>query len=1078
MGRCPSSVLVLPSADCRKVLGDVGVLTEGKRTMGSVVARWTGREARAFREAKRMSVRDFAAHLGVNDAAVSNWERRGGEARLRYDTQQLLDTDLTRSEPEVADRFELILRSEITDEHSAVASSRGEGKTGAVHFGERSRGRTTALLGVAQTGASESTYHPDQVAIERFGHFLDSQTRVFVLTGKTGSGKTALTLHLARRWSEQVNFQFHHCSNWTLTSMSLATEVLRYASLPGGEDALLTLEHAVRTLERPCIVVIDGVDTEERLTIVGRHVDNVLRQANSDRLRFLIVVRTLPEPDLSPFPVLMAAAFGLTAQRSRASHSMVSWTLAEARDLWDRERQADQVPFSDLPESLQSLARTPLYMQMLHSAGNTTRPGEKSGTISAFRLVDHCVRSVLGRSTQNVDSAMDRLAWLAWELMPEAVPSPLVSTARPPDPGPASNALTGELFQAFIEFAADERVRFTHDVFREYFLAVHIVGQMTARGRSAATITFFNALASHATRSAAARGVFDFVVCGLDCYAPNLIEIIAAAPSIDLDAALPMLLETSVHGGVHVSPEVIRTCAHRCAKAPTRQLACALLATPQLSEALGDQYAPWVVKQLRAHGFEIWDDIARHVEQALDIRLSTSITDCIDLDHTEQAAFLARHFDLFAGNGNDPTGLLQQLLQHLDWRVRAGLAEALLGHRVLDPDHVNDIVEHLAQDDDYKVRAAVARAVGTLDMPNAQDHVQALLADGNWHVRERALQGLLTDPRASLPQPDLVRAVITCVGSDRSWDAAPASASKLLQRIQLLYGNPAQEVASLGDHALFGLLREVRTGWIELPAESEQSLVSYGLNSSHWLTAREAEAVQRRHTPRSEPMSARERYRRRRGDRSVQVALDVHSLDRAVEIASVSAAAGVDFLEVGDPLIKKAGSVAIETVKRHAPDTAVVAEMMSADWGRDQVELAAEAGADVVLLIGPASIASVSSAVAAARRLGVVLTLDVPLERLTSSWLRDMERTGVDGFVVTTNIDLGVGGNHPLAPARMIRACSQLPVAISGGFSAADDAFANSGDWDIVIVGRSVADAVAPSDMAHQLSTIVRKINR
>jgi 3-keto-L-gulonate-6-phosphate decarboxylase len=144
----------------------------------------------------------------------------------------------------------------------------------------------------------------------------------------------------------------------------------------------------------------------------------------------------------------------------------------------------------------------------------------------------------------------------------------------------------------------------------------------------------------------------------------------------------------------------------------------------------------------------------------------------------------------------------------------------------------------------------------------------------------------------------------------------------------------------------------------------------------------------------------------------------------------------------------------------------------------DQVELAAEAGADVVLLIGPASIANVSSAVAAARRLGVALTLDVPLERLTSSWLRDMERTGVDGFVVTTNIDLGVGGNHPLAPARMIRACSQLPVAISGGFSAADDAFASSRDWDIVIVGRSIADAVAPSDKAHQLSTIVRKINR
>lgn len=36
---------------------------------------WTGSEARALRLAIRMSVREFAAHLGVNDAAVSNWER-------------------------------------------------------------------------------------------------------------------------------------------------------------------------------------------------------------------------------------------------------------------------------------------------------------------------------------------------------------------------------------------------------------------------------------------------------------------------------------------------------------------------------------------------------------------------------------------------------------------------------------------------------------------------------------------------------------------------------------------------------------------------------------------------------------------------------------------------------------------------------------------------------------------------------------------------------------------------------------------------------------------------------------------
>ncbi len=75
-------------------------------------------------------------------------------------------------------------------------------------------------------------------------------------------------------------------------------------------------------------------------------------------------------------------------------------------------------------------------------------------------------------------------------------------------------------------------------------------------------------------------------------------------------------------------------------------------------------------------------------------------------------------------------------------------------------------------------------------------------------------------------------------------------------------------------------------------------------------------------------------------------------------------------------------------------------------------------------------------------------------------------------------LDPEANGNRPLALASMIRACSQLPVAISGGFSPADDAFAGSGDRDIVIVGRSVADSATSSDMAHRLSSIVSKINR
>ncbi|MFX0574711.1 orotidine 5'-phosphate decarboxylase / HUMPS family protein [Nocardia nepalensis] len=1042
------------------------------RRMGSVVARWTGREARALREAKRMSVREFAAHLGINDAAVSNWERRGADARLRNETQQILDMDLTRSGPEVGDRFELILRTETPDKPTTPAEAQAQGPSARAYLGDRSRQRTTVLLDAVGSDLTQASYRPDRAAVERFEQFLDSPARAFVLAGRAGSGKTRFTQHVAHTMSTKADFQFHTCSTWNPTSTDLATEILRYASLSSGDDALLSLEQASGSLDHPCVVVIDGVDSDNQLVVVGRQVDSILRQANSKNLRFVIVARTPPELDLSAYPVLAAATFGPPGTASAASYALTAWTPAEARQVWEQQRHDDHVPFTVLPESVQSLARIPLYMQMLCSAEDSAEAGAEVN--GAFHLVDHCLRTLLARGGHPVEVVINHLTQIACELMPDVIPESLTDAVLvPSDPSPI------DLRRAavpVVEQAPGGGIRFSHDVFREYFLATRIVEEMTARGRSAATVTAFNELAVHATRSAVVQGVFDFVVCALSTSAPNLIDMIALAPSTAADVALPMLIESAAAQGISVSDDVLRACAHRCNQAPARQLARALFATPNLAAGLADQHAHWVIKQLQIHGAQMWEDIASHIEHILDIRISSRILDGIDLDHVGEAAFVARHFDLFTTAGHDGGDLLEQLLTHLDWRVRAALAEALLGHRTIARVHVGRIVDRLVRDDDYKVRAAVAHVVGTVDTTSALTCLRTLLTDRNWHVRERAVQGLLSGTRTPLPDPTLTSTVIATAASETDWATPPASANKLLTRIRLLGTDSSLEPSAAVDDALFGLLREMQTGWITLPPDLEQSLIAQGESSTHWLTTHEARATRQRYAQ-SDIESVREQYRRRRGRRSLQVALDVHSLDRAVTIARAAVDAGTDFIEVGDPLIKRSGVGAIAAIKRAAPDTTVVAEMMSADWGRDQVELAAEAGADVVLLIGPASTASVSAAVTAARRLGVALVLDTPRAHVNTAWLRDMERTGIDGFAVTTNIDLGVGSDHPLATAQTIRNCSQLPVAVSGGFSTADDELTDSPHWDIAIIGRSIADAVAPADLTYQLTSIVRKIH-
>lgn len=75
---------------------------------------WSGREARALREAKRMSIREFARHLGISDRMISKWESGAERVHPRPVNQAALDTSLAQSCPEVRARFALLLVAHTT----------------------------------------------------------------------------------------------------------------------------------------------------------------------------------------------------------------------------------------------------------------------------------------------------------------------------------------------------------------------------------------------------------------------------------------------------------------------------------------------------------------------------------------------------------------------------------------------------------------------------------------------------------------------------------------------------------------------------------------------------------------------------------------------------------------------------------------------------------------------------------------------------------------------------------------------------------------------------------------------------
>jgi DNA-binding transcriptional regulator YiaG len=94
------------------------------------VGRWTGRETLALREALRLSVRGFAAHLGIAVATATKWEDRRRPSPPRLAMQAVLDDALRLADADARTRFRVILQ-----EPAAGARPRGRAETADGHDG-------------------------------------------------------------------------------------------------------------------------------------------------------------------------------------------------------------------------------------------------------------------------------------------------------------------------------------------------------------------------------------------------------------------------------------------------------------------------------------------------------------------------------------------------------------------------------------------------------------------------------------------------------------------------------------------------------------------------------------------------------------------------------------------------------------------------------------------------------------------------------------------------------------------------------------------------------------------------------
>ena len=197
----------------------------------------------------------------------------------------------------------------------------------------------------------------------------------------------------------------------------------------------------------------------------------------------------------------------------------------------------------------------------------------------------------------------------------------------------------------------------------------------------------------------------------------------------------------------------------------------------------------------------------------------------------------------------------------------------------------------------------------------------------------------------------------------------------------------------------------------------------------------------------------------------IQIALDFPTIEEAISVAAIGIEAGVDWLEVGTPLIVSQGVNTIGQLKRAYPAYPVLADYKTMDSGGKNVLLTHQQGGQVMTVCGNAPDETIRAAVAASRETGVWVVVDLIGVKDPAARARQCEQWGVN------MVYLHYGADQRRADATrdstqwidevMAAVSKSFPVGV-GTFGAEDAVRAAAKGASLVAIGHPVISGPDP----------------
>ena len=194
----------------------------------------------------------------------------------------------------------------------------------------------------------------------------------------------------------------------------------------------------------------------------------------------------------------------------------------------------------------------------------------------------------------------------------------------------------------------------------------------------------------------------------------------------------------------------------------------------------------------------------------------------------------------------------------------------------------------------------------------------------------------------------------------------------------------------------------------------------------------------------------------------LQLAIDELTLTEALEVLK-DIHPYIDIVEVGTPFLIDAGREAVRQIKATYPQLEVLCDAKIMDAGAYEAQLAYDAGADYVTVLGITDDLTIKGCVEQAQKQVRQVMVDLICVENFAKRVPIIEAFGVDIIAVHTGADQQQAGRTPLEDLKELKQYTKdVQVAVAGGINAETIGDYVALDPDIVIVGSGILKADDP----------------